>query len=73
MLRLQAYRFELLTPSEATATLDIRALPHEDMPAFYDLMRKGNRGSAGRSSAECRQAAAGGRAHQHHVGHLQSD
>jgi len=27
-------------PSEATATLDIRALPDEDMPAFYDLMRK---------------------------------
>ena len=27
-------------PSEATATLDIRALPDEDMPAFYDMMRK---------------------------------
>jgi acetylornithine deacetylase/succinyl-diaminopimelate desuccinylase-like protein len=27
-------------PSEATATLDIRALPDEDMPAFLDLMRK---------------------------------
>src|SRR5580700_3077356 len=27
-------------PSEATATLDIRALPGEDMAAFYDLMRK---------------------------------
>jgi acetylornithine deacetylase/succinyl-diaminopimelate desuccinylase-like protein len=27
-------------PSEATATLDIRALPGEDMPAFYELMRK---------------------------------
>lgn len=27
-------------PSEATATLDIRALPDEDMPAFHDLMRK---------------------------------
>jgi acetylornithine deacetylase/succinyl-diaminopimelate desuccinylase-like protein len=27
-------------PSEAEATLDIRALPDEDMPAFYDLMRK---------------------------------
>src|SRR5258708_9488827 len=27
-------------PSEATATLDIRALPDEQMPAFYDLMRK---------------------------------
>ena len=27
-------------PSEATATLDIRALPDENMPAFYDLMRK---------------------------------
>ncbi|HLH38407.1 MAG TPA: M20/M25/M40 family metallo-hydrolase [Bryobacteraceae bacterium] len=27
-------------PSEATATLDIRALPDEDMPAFFDLMRK---------------------------------
>ena len=26
-------------PSEATATLDIRALPDENMPAFYDLMR----------------------------------
>jgi acetylornithine deacetylase/succinyl-diaminopimelate desuccinylase-like protein len=27
-------------PSEAEATLDIRALPDENMPAFYDLMRK---------------------------------
>jgi acetylornithine deacetylase/succinyl-diaminopimelate desuccinylase-like protein len=27
-------------PSEATATLDIRALPDENMPAFYDLIRK---------------------------------
>jgi acetylornithine deacetylase/succinyl-diaminopimelate desuccinylase-like protein len=27
-------------PSEATATLDIRALPDENMPAFYDMMRK---------------------------------
>jgi acetylornithine deacetylase/succinyl-diaminopimelate desuccinylase-like protein len=27
-------------PSEATATLDIRALPGEDMDAFYELMRK---------------------------------
>src|SRR5579871_270706 len=27
-------------PSHAEATLDIRALPDEDMPAFYDLMRK---------------------------------
>jgi acetylornithine deacetylase/succinyl-diaminopimelate desuccinylase-like protein len=27
-------------PSTAEATLDIRALPDEDMPAFYDLMRK---------------------------------
>jgi acetylornithine deacetylase/succinyl-diaminopimelate desuccinylase-like protein len=27
-------------PSEATATLDIRALPDEDMPAFYELMKK---------------------------------
>jgi len=27
-------------PSEATATLDIRALPDEDMPAFYEMMRK---------------------------------
>ena len=27
-------------PSEAEATLDIRALPDEDMPAFYELMRK---------------------------------
>jgi acetylornithine deacetylase/succinyl-diaminopimelate desuccinylase-like protein len=27
-------------PSEATANLDIRALPDEDMPAFLDLMRK---------------------------------
>ena len=27
-------------PSEATATLDIRALPEEDMPAFLDMMRK---------------------------------
>lgn len=27
-------------PSEATATLDIRALPDEDMTAFYELMRK---------------------------------
>jgi acetylornithine deacetylase/succinyl-diaminopimelate desuccinylase-like protein len=27
-------------PSEATATLDVRALPDEDMKAFYDLMRK---------------------------------
>ena len=27
-------------PSEATATLDIRALPDEDINAFYDLMRK---------------------------------
>jgi acetylornithine deacetylase/succinyl-diaminopimelate desuccinylase-like protein len=27
-------------PSEASARLDIRALPDEDMPAFYDLMRK---------------------------------
>ena len=29
-----------VVPSEATATLDIRALPDENMPAFYDLMRK---------------------------------
>jgi acetylornithine deacetylase/succinyl-diaminopimelate desuccinylase-like protein len=27
-------------PSEATATLDIRALPDENMPAFFDLMKK---------------------------------
>ena len=27
-------------PSEASATLDIRALPDEDMPAFYAMMRK---------------------------------
>jgi acetylornithine deacetylase/succinyl-diaminopimelate desuccinylase-like protein len=27
-------------PSEATATLDVRALPGEDMPAFYEMMRK---------------------------------
>jgi acetylornithine deacetylase/succinyl-diaminopimelate desuccinylase-like protein len=27
-------------PSEATATLDIRALPDENMPAFFDRMRK---------------------------------
>lgn len=27
-------------PSEAKATLDVRALPDEDMPAFLDLMRK---------------------------------
>ena len=27
-------------PSEATATLDIRALPDEDMAGFYELMRK---------------------------------
>jgi len=27
-------------PSEATATLDIRALPDEDMAVFYDQMRK---------------------------------
>jgi acetylornithine deacetylase/succinyl-diaminopimelate desuccinylase-like protein len=27
-------------PSEATATLDIRALPDEDMPKFLDLMRQ---------------------------------
>ena len=27
-------------PSEATATLDIRALPDETMPAFYELMKK---------------------------------
>jgi acetylornithine deacetylase/succinyl-diaminopimelate desuccinylase-like protein len=27
-------------PSEAEATLDIRALPHENIAAFYDMMRK---------------------------------
>jgi acetylornithine deacetylase/succinyl-diaminopimelate desuccinylase-like protein len=27
-------------PSEATATLDIRAVPEEDMPAFYEMMRQ---------------------------------
>src|SRR6202011_3503510 len=27
-------------PSEATATLDIRAVPDENIDAFYDLMRK---------------------------------
>src|SRR5581483_1622329 len=27
-------------PSEATATLDIRALPDENIPAFYEMMRK---------------------------------
>jgi acetylornithine deacetylase/succinyl-diaminopimelate desuccinylase-like protein len=27
-------------PSEAEATLDIRALPDENMPAFYELMRR---------------------------------
>lgn len=27
-------------PSQAEATLDIRSLPDEDMPAFYDMMRK---------------------------------
>lgn len=27
-------------PSEATATLDVRAVPEEDMPAFYEMMRK---------------------------------
>jgi acetylornithine deacetylase/succinyl-diaminopimelate desuccinylase-like protein len=27
-------------PSEAQATLDVRALPDEDMPAFLELMRK---------------------------------
>ena len=29
-----------VVPSEATATLDIRALPDEDMPSFYEKMRK---------------------------------
>jgi len=29
-----------VVPSEATATLDIRALPDENMPAFLDMMRK---------------------------------
>lgn len=29
-----------VVPSQAEATLDIRALPDEDMPAFYDMMRK---------------------------------
>ncbi len=29
-----------LIPSQAEATLDIRALPDENMPAFYDMMRK---------------------------------
>jgi acetylornithine deacetylase/succinyl-diaminopimelate desuccinylase-like protein len=27
-------------PSQAEATLDIRSLPDEDMPAFYEMMRK---------------------------------
>ena len=27
-------------PSEATATLDIRALPDEDMPTFFELMKQ---------------------------------
>jgi acetylornithine deacetylase/succinyl-diaminopimelate desuccinylase-like protein len=27
-------------PSEARATLDVRALPDEDMPKFYELMRQ---------------------------------
>ena len=27
-------------PSEAEATLDVRALPDENIPAFYDMMRK---------------------------------
>ena len=27
-------------PSQAEATLDIRALPDENMPVFYDMMRK---------------------------------
>jgi acetylornithine deacetylase/succinyl-diaminopimelate desuccinylase-like protein len=27
-------------PSEATATLDVRALPDEDMPAFLELIKK---------------------------------
>src|SRR5579862_8194963 len=27
-------------PSQAEATLDIRALPDEDVPAFFDMMRK---------------------------------
>src|SRR6202163_963301 len=27
-------------PSQVEATLDIRSLPDEDMPAFYDMMRK---------------------------------
>ena len=27
-------------PSEATATLDVRVLPDEDLPAFHNLMRK---------------------------------
>jgi acetylornithine deacetylase/succinyl-diaminopimelate desuccinylase-like protein len=27
-------------PSEAEATIDIRALPDEDVPAFYDEMRR---------------------------------
>lgn len=29
-----------VVPSEATATLDIRALPDEDMPGFFALMKK---------------------------------
>src|SRR6202012_4432954 len=29
-----------VVPSQAEATLDIRALPDENMPAFYELMRK---------------------------------
>ena len=29
-----------VVPSQAEATLDVRALPDENMPAFYDLMRK---------------------------------
>jgi acetylornithine deacetylase/succinyl-diaminopimelate desuccinylase-like protein len=33
------FQFNVI-PSEATATLDVRALPDEDLPAFHELMRK---------------------------------
>ena len=53
-------------PSEATATLDIRALPDENMPEFYEQMRKIINDPAVEIVRE-RRGPPARYAHQHHV------
>ncbi len=46
-------------PSEAEATIDVRALPDEDMTTFYQEMEKSHRRSGGHDRTNYRRCAPG--------------